>query len=364
MIMAQSVFPASQPPSYTVHPMRNHFRLVLLCALVAIPPAAEAHHIASAAAQPKPGLKIFSLPAADPQPPGRPTFGAVLLGGAGDVDAATRFLCRHAHGGEVVVLRASGTDAYNPYFHQLCPNNSVTTLLITSPEGASDPAAIRHVHDAHAVFFAGGDQSNYVKFWPGPMQREINAAIARGVPIGGTSAGLAVLGEFVFSARHDTITSPEAFANPFDPKLTLDRNFLSIPVLRGIITDSHFSERSRMGRTVAFLARILHDGWADPARAIGIDQETAVLVEADGKAAVVGKGFAYFLELAHQPERCVPAEPLTVRGIKGYVIHGAPAAAPLAGFNLKSWTGTGGTSFTLNVANGVMTRTSRQTHPK
>ncbi|HLV95184.1 MAG TPA: cyanophycinase [Candidatus Acidoferrales bacterium] len=343
--------------------MRNHFGLVLLCAVIAIP-AAEAHHTASAAARIRPGLKIFSLPAADPQPPGRPTFGAILLGGAGDVDDATRFLCRHAHGDEVVVLRASGTDAYNPYFHQLCPNNSVSTLLITSPEGAADPAAIRRVRDAHAIFFAGGDQSNYVRFWPGPMQREIDAAIARGVPIGGISAGLAVLGEFVFSARHDTITSPEAFANPFDPKLTLDRNFLSIPVLRGIITDSHFSERSRMGRTVAFLARILHDGWADPARAIGIDQETAVLVEADGKAAVVGKGSAYFLELAHQPERCAPGKSLTVHGVQAYAIRGRPQANGTAGFDLKSWTGRGGASFMLDVANGVMTRTSRQTHPK
>jgi cyanophycinase len=302
------------------------------------------------------GLRVFSTPATHAQSPGHPTFVAVLSGGGGDVDDGMRALCHHSGGGEIVVLRASGTDAYNPYFHQLCPNDSVTTLLITSAEGSANPAATRDVRRANAIFIAGGDQSNYVKFWAGPLQREINGDIARGVPIGGISAGLAVLGQFAFSARHDTITSAEALANPFDPKLTLDRNFISIPVLRGIITDSHFSERARMGRTVAFLARIRHDGWANPVRAIGVDQATAVLVDAAGRARVVGKGSAYFLELGHRPERCVPGEPLTVSGIKGYEIHGGSATAAAAGFNVKSWTGHGGTSFTLNVASGVMAR--------
>jgi cyanophycinase len=336
------------------------FVLLFASALALASPLAIAHHQDQAAgAQPDTGLKIFTLAAADPLPPRRPTFGAALLGGTGDVDDAARFLCRHSHGGELVVLRASGTDAYNPYFHQLCPNNSVTTLLITSAEGAANPTAIQHLHDAHAIFIAGGDQSNYVKFWPGPLLREINAAIARGVPIGGTSAGLAVLGQFVFSARHDTITSPEALANPFDPKLTLDRNFLSIPALRGIITDSHFSARERMGRTVAFLARIRHDGWADPARGLGIDQATAVLVEANGKATVVGEGSAYFLEMAREPERCAPGEPLSVRDVKGYEIRGESPANGAAYFNLKSWTGPRGSPFTINVENGTMKRTDQ-----
>jgi cyanophycinase len=337
--------------------MRHYCGYVVLFSALAALAIGQRGAIAGGHSPQANGPRVFSLAAAEPEPPGRPTFGAVLLGGAGDVDAATKFLCEHAHGGEIVVLRSSGTDAYNPYFHQLCPDNSITTLVITSAEGAASPIALRHIRHANAIFFAGGDQSNYVKFWPGPMLRALNADIARGVPVGGISAGLAVLGQFVFSARHDTITSPEAFANPFDEKLTLDRNFLSIPALRGIITDSHFSERSRMGRTVAFLARIVQDGWANPARAIGIDQETAVLVDAGSKAEVVGKGSAYFLELAHQPQHCAPGQQLEVHGVEGYAIHGAPSSSDTASFDLKSWKGRGGSSFTLDAANGKMTRT-------
>ena len=301
------------------------------------------------------GLKVFSLAAAEPKPAGTPWPGAALVGGGGDVDEAARFLCEHAHGGELVVLRASGGDAYNPYFHDLCPNNSVTTLLITSADSARDPVALDHVRRANAIFIAGGDQSNYVKFWSGPMQDELNAAISRGVPIGGISAGLAVLGEFAFSARHDTVTSVEALTNPFSAKVTLERAFLSIPALRGIITDSHFSPRQRMGRTVAFLARIEGDGWADPARAIGIDESTAVLVEPSGEATIAGKGSAYFLELAHRPDKCEAGKPLTVKGVRAYKL----AVGSGSRFDLKTWTGNGGTNFVIDVVDGELTRSDR-----
>jgi cyanophycinase len=324
--------------------MRQNKAQILLLLLIALATifTADGH-------QQSHGLQVFTTPASSPTQPRPPQFAAALIGGGGDVDEAARFFCEHSHGGEIVVLRASGTDAYNPYFHQLCPNNSVTTLLTTSAEGASDPLAIQHVRDAHAIFLAGGDQSNYVRFWAGSLQREINAAISRGVPIGGTSAGLAVLGQFVFSARNDTVTSAEALANPFDAKVTLDRDFISIATLRGIITDSHFSARQRMGRTVAFLARIVHDGWARPAHAIGIDEATAVLVEADGHATIAGKGAAYFLELAHQPEQCEPGKPLTVKQVTAYKL----SAGPSSRFDLGSWKG-GGSTFTINVENGTM----------
>jgi len=281
----------------------------------------------------KSGLEVFRMAAAKPASAPSPTFAAALLGGAGDVDEATRYLCAHSGGGDVVVLRASGRDDYNPYFHDLCPSNSVTTLLITSPDGARRAEAIDAVRNAHALFFAGGDQSNYLKDWTEALQQEINAAIARGVPVGGISAGLAVLGEFVFSARLDTITSPEAFANPFDPKLTLDRDFLRVPHLETVITDSHFSARQRLGRTLAFMSRIVHDGWAPRVRAIGIDESTAVLFDSGGVARVVGKNSAFFLELSHAPETCESGKALAVSGIEAYNLRASGDTT----FDLKSW---------------------------
>jgi cyanophycinase len=299
------------------------------------------------------GYAAYTRAASAPSAPQAPTYVGLLLGGHGDVDEATRVLCQHSGGGDVVVLRASGTDDYNDEFHKVCPGNSVTTLVITTRDGATAPFVAQKIHDAHAIFIAGGDQSNYVRFWTGnPVQTEINQAVARGVPLGGISAGLAVQGEFVFSSMIDTITSKEALANPYSPFVTLSRDFLDIPALRGIITDSHFSQRERMGRSIVFLARIVQDGWATSVHGIGIDETTAVLVEPDGKARVVGKGAAYFMTLDHRPEICAYNSPLTVRGVEVVKVEAGPSAT----FDFKSWTGSTGKTFEVNVVEGKMTR--------
>jgi cyanophycinase len=137
--------------------------------------------------------------------------------------------------------------------------------------------------------------------------------------------------------------------------VTLEREFLKIPVLKGVITDSHFSARERMGRSVVFMSRIVQDGWAEEAHGIGIDETTAVLVDADGKATVVGKNAAYFMALKHKPERCVAGQPLTVRNLEVYKLPAGAAAK----FDLKSWTGTNGSSFEVNVVDGKMSRTDQ-----
>jgi cyanophycinase len=298
------------------------------------------------------GLKSYSKAAKSPKPAEPPIFGDVLLGGHGMVDEATRFFCGHSGGGEIVVLSASGKSEYTDEFHNDCPENSVTTFVLTSYDAARKPEVAEKLRSAHAIFFSGGDQSNYLKYWSGtPVQDEINNAIARGVPVGGISAGLAIQGEFVFAAFVDTVTSPEALANPYNPRVTLERDFLKIPGLKGVITDSHFSKRERMGRSVVFLARLVQDGWTGVAHGIGIDETTAVLAAADGKATVVGKNAAYFMTLDHRPERCAPGEPLSVRGVEVYKLPATPGSR----FDLKSWTGENGSSFKLNVIDGKLT---------
>jgi cyanophycinase len=193
-----------------------------------------------------------------------------------------------------------------------------------------------------------------VKYCTGnAVQKEINEDVTRGVPIGGISAGLAVQGEFAFDSMLDTVTSAEALANPYDPHMTLARDFLSIPVLKGIITDSHFTQRERMGRSLAFLARIVQDGWAQEMHGIGIYETTAVLVDADGHGQVVGKNSAYFMSLDHRPEVCVDGKPLTPRHVKVFKLSAGDT------FNLKTWAAGGGSSLVVNVVDGKMT-TSEQ----
>ena len=187
------------------------------------------------------------------------TSGTVLMGGGTDVDAAFQWMCQRSGGGDFLVIRATGTDAYNPYIQQLCPSiNSVATLIIPNRTAASDPFVVTTIQNAEALWIAGGDQSNYINFWKGtPVEDQVNAIIARGAPIGGTSAGMNVLTEFVYSAlASQGVTSSQALADPFNRYITLGRDFASIASLHGIIGDPHFVTRDRMGRDLAFLCRI------------------------------------------------------------------------------------------------------------
>jgi cyanophycinase len=304
----------------------------------------------SLAAADEPGYKYIVL--GQPSNSARKTVpGYALMGGGQDQDAAFQWMCEHAGGGNFLVLRASGTDAYNSYIRKLCPAlSAVETLIVTSRQGAGQPFVAERIRAAAAVFIAGGSQDNYVNFWRGtPVEEAINSAITRGVPVGGTSAGLAVLGEYSFAALKDTVKSSEALANPFHEKVTVTRDFLHISLLDGKITDSHFVARDRMGRLLVFLARIATEGWTRAPFGIGIDEKTVVLMEADGSVRATGVGAAYFLRAPGPPEQCAANTALTYRNVSVYRLTAAEGW-----FNVKSWNGSGGLEYKLSVEDGVI----------
>lgn len=276
--------------------------------------------------------------------------GYVLMGGGKDVDSAFEWLIRKSGGGDIVVIRASGADGYNPYINGLGHVDSVESLVIATPEAARDPFVLDRIRKAEALFIAGGDQWNYVRVWgASPVRAAVQELIDRGVPVGGTSAGLAVLGQFVFTAEKDTVTSEQALANPYHERVTVGDEFVHIPALAGVITDSHFVKRDRMGRLLVFLARILQDGRAKEARAIAIDERTAASVEPSGQATIVGDGPVYFVRAASRPEVCKAGVPLTFGAIEVDRMKAGGA------FDLKKWSGPGATHYQLSVKNGVVT---------
>ena len=279
------------------------------------------------------------------------TAGTVLMGGGTDVDAAFQWMIGKSGGGDFVVIRATGTDAYNPYIYGLGTVNSVETLIIKSRAAAADPFVIAKIRNAEALWIAGGDQSDYINFWQGtPVADAINyVANTKHAPVGGTSAGLAVLGQFIYTGSAGSVTSSQALTNPYHRYVTLARDFVQIANLGGVITDSHFVTRDRFGRLVTFIARIIKDGWASSAHGIGIDEATAILVNPDGSATRVGSGAAYFVSSAGVPQVCVSGTPLTYTGLAVYKVSGS------ATFNLASWTGSGGTAYSVSANAGAFT---------
>ncbi|MGA2100362.1 MAG: cyanophycinase [Candidatus Sulfotelmatobacter sp.] len=282
-----------------------------------------------------------------------PVAGIAMMGGGSDLDEAFRWLCNKGNGGDFLILRARGDDDYNSYVNGLCKANSVATLILPDRAAAEDPAVAEIIRKAEVVFIAGGDQANYIRGWKGTgVEKAINEDIAAGKPIGGTSAGLAVLGQFVYAALGDKpddkdLASGQVLADPYFDRVTLERDFLKIPRLENLITDSHFAKRDRMGRTLGFLARIMKDSWSSSPREVAIDEKSAVLVDADGKATVVGTGKgAYFLRPTQAPEVCEKGVPLTFRGVSVYRVSTG------GHFDLGSWTGDRGLASPLSVVRG------------
>ncbi len=287
------------------------------------------------------GSAVDALPAA----PATPML--VLMGGGTDVDDAFRAMIAKARGAgsakvDVVVIRVSGADGYNDSLYAMDGVDSVESVVIKTRDGANDPAVNKIVAAADVLFIAGGDQWDYINLWTGTqLDTTLRGLAAKNVPLGGTSAGLAVLGQFDYSAQNGTITSTEAMGNPYDRKLTLDAGFLNaLPFMAGVITDSHLVTRDRMGRLVSFLARLIKDGsvgFAD-ARGIGVDEETAVVVD-NGIATVMGNdngaggrtGNAYFLKPTIAPLIVKAKTPLTFRsvGVEKRVAGGV--------YDLRTW---------------------------
>lgn len=301
--------------------------------------------------------------------------GVCLMGGATEQEDAMIWFLNKASGGDIVVLRASGSDGYNDYFYTdlalnlNTPINSVTTFVINNVAGATDPYVLEKVTNAEAIWFAGGDQYNYVSYFKdNEMEDVLNTFVntKQGV-IGGTSAGLAILGGSYFSAENGTVTNEQALSNPYHLKVTLGYNdFLDIPYLNNVITDSHYDDPDRRARHSVFLARIAKD---NSTRSFGIacNEYTAVCVGADGKAYVYGEypayqEFAYFLQADcstdFEPETCVSGSPLTwnrnSEAIKVYKVPGTESGVNY--FDLSDWeSGSGGEWRNWSIDNGVFT---------
>jgi len=300
-----------------------------------------------------------------PTPPG----GICMMGGASENDEAMKWFLQHAYGGDVLVIRASGSDGYNDYMYtSLGINvNSVETIVFNNSSASYDPYVLDKISKAEAIWMAGGDQWDYVTYWRDtPVDSLINDGIANhGMTIGGTSAGMAVLGDFYFSAENGTVTSTAALQNPFDTDITVDlTSFFEVPFLENVITDSHYDDPDRRGRHVVFLAKIFMN-YGVEAKGIACNEYTAVCIDENGIAHVYGEypqydEFAYFVAQNCEYDDLIPevyssGVPLTWdylgKVLNVYKVPGTMTGANT--FDLNDWqTGSGGEWLNWSVIDG------------
>ena len=260
--------------------------------------------------------------------------GLLLAGGSTDVEAAMKWFLERSGGGDVVIIRGSGSTGYNEFLYKLGKVNSVETLLINSKALAQNDTVVQIVRNAEALFIAGGDQWNYTQYWMGtPLNDAINYLINdKKVPVGGTSAGLAILGEYFFDARYDGITSDTALQNPFHQKMSVNRGFIQSKYLTNLITDSHYDQRNRQGRHVVMLANI-QASTSKPVHGLGIDEKTALTIDEKGNLMVFGNNRTWWLTSSgNRPEEYENGKPVTWiaanRAVAYFTILASPTGTP------------------------------------
>ncbi len=327
---------------------------------------------------------VFCSPTAPEEPPPGPespfhtvgnpgdvapacAYGMALVGGGRRCSQAYRWLIERSGGGDFVFLTASAySDEEDEEFltdmRHLGAVDSITTLTVDSRAKADLPEVEETLQRAELLFIDGGDQTEYFDLWNGTrLQRTVQALLrAKKIPVGGTSAGMAVLSELAYIPLRAGVTSGQALADPFHANMDLIRkDFLSVERLANVISDTHWSERDRCGRTIAFLARIVSDGLAPwpQARAIACDEGTAVCIDENDQAVVFGgagtSDYAFFISCRSKPERCLPRSSLHwPAAVSVWKLRGTEAG--LNSFDLVDWRGRGGTLHDVNVLNGML----------
>ncbi len=218
--------------------------------------------------------------------PGRVSGGLLLLGGGDRDHDAMKWFFSKAGNGHIVILRASlAGQIGEEFYNEIGGIQSAETFVFHDRAPASDPRILERLRKADGIFIAGGDQHRYVRFWKGtPVATILDAHVAAGKPLAGTSAGLAILGEKVYSASDGGLTSAQAMADPFSASKNIESDFLHIALLKGILTDTHFKERDRLGRLMAYVAKeqAAFPDAAPSLLGLGVDESAALAVEPDG----------------------------------------------------------------------------------
>lgn len=217
----------------------------------------------------------------------------LMIGGGGaaperhTADLLSRFI-RLAGGSQAPILiltTATGSperqrQRTSSFLETLGAQNLCAPLIRTRAE-ADDPANVNALNNARGIYLTGGDQSKYTRILEGTACGDaLRSALANGTAvIGGTSAGAHVMGQVMIAGSYDWVMQQRG-----QVILKAGLGLLSDQV----VVDSHFSQRRRVPRLLSTLDR------HPQLLGIGLDEDTGLVVDAQGVGEVIGAGLVYF----------------------------------------------------------------------
>lgn len=217
--------------------------------------------------------------------PREPRRGPIVpIGGAEDKRRERVILARFVElaGGKrahlVIVPTASSIEDAGQYYKGIFLDLGAATAEVAYIPGrhaANDPETVELFEGATGIYITGGNQMRLATILGGSrVEAAIRARNAAGAVVAGTSAGASILSAHMVAQGSGGHT----------PKQRMAQMGAGFGLLDGVVIDQHFRERDRIGRLLALVAlnpRLL---------GLGIDEDTAAIIDADGIPEVLGRG--------------------------------------------------------------------------
>lgn len=206
----------------------------------------------------------------------------------------------------VVIPHASQREDRGVASAEMWREGGATSVVILD----EDPAAARlQIDGANIVWMGGGSQNRLMEhLQASDLIQSIQSAHLRGAVVGGTSAGAAVLGEFMIAG------SPE----PAPYTAGAMTNTPGLGLIPGVMVDQHFAERKREGR---LLTAIMDQPGA---LGIGVSEATCAAVHGDHLRVLGRSTVALFDGRAAAVE---PTEAGGLRAARGITVQVVPTGS-------------------------------------
>jgi len=212
----------------------------------------------------------------------------------------------------VVIPTASRMHETGPRYEKLFSElgaAQVATMDFDTRRDCQEPGRLKRLEEATGIFFTGGNQLRLTTLLGGtPVAKLIRVRNARGVAVGGTSAGASILSEHMI-AFGDEGSAVISGSVRLAPGLGLSNRF---------IIDQHFRERDRLGRLITALA------YNPFAIGIGLDEDTAAFVGPDETIEVEGSGGVTVVDAADVSyssiSQVAEGQPVCILGLRLHIL--------------------------------------------
>lgn len=221
-------------------------------------------------------------------------------------------LCGGADADIVVIPTASKLRGTGPRYEEIFGDLGVGRVAVMdfdTRRDADEPSRVERIEQATGVFFTGGNQLRLSTLIGGTaVAKAIRVCNARGTHVAGTSAGAAFLSEHMIAFGEEGPT-PIAGMVRLAPGLGLTNRF---------VIDQHFRQRDRLGRLAYAVAT--HPGLLG----VGVDENTAAIVENDSKISVIGKHAVTIVDgkniTASNVAEVIASRPIAISGLQVHVL--------------------------------------------